>query len=147
MHAEALLLRFFLKFRTTSKTSAELQQDRQYHFHAPSRYLLDHKSTIDSSHMKQSKALLIFFFFNNLVSPASLGVCIAFRHPLSKCFIRSRRYMFHKRERGRKTLTLNFNPSTLRCWRILKADRDTFLTFSTCFLKRLCISLNQINLE
>lgn len=59
--AEALLLRFFLKFQTTSKTSAELQRDHQYHFHASSRYLLDHKSTIDSSHVKQSKALLILF--------------------------------------------------------------------------------------
>lgn len=95
---------------------------------------------VDSS-VKQSKALWIFFFWANRVTIAltvCLGVCIAYRHPSAVWFIRSRRYFSNKRVReGKKTLALQFTPSTPGRWRVVEADRKTLVTFNNCFLKRL----------
>lgn len=112
-----------------STTSAELQRDHGYHFHASPQSLLG----IAMRERQQYEAKYYGFFVDLEVSTAftvSLGVCVAFRHPSALWFIRSRSFLFFlKGEKGRKTLALQFTPSTTGCWRVVKADRKTFLTF------------------
>lgn len=137
-------LKFYWKFWTTCTTSSELRRDQRYHFHASSQTLSGISKPVDKQFAAKWRILTFFFLFVSLVSAAltvSVGVCIAFTHPSALWFIRSRRYFLKKKKRvkkGKKKTCWHFSASYPDCcWRVVKADRKTFLTFYNGFLRRL----------